>query len=153
MPDEDHLAIHRSEFFCDLIFPRLILGAIFIWHLWAPHVVRGAQYIPQICRQFLIFLVCSFPATVDEQHVFLHGSYSFVATYSIRVIVGSAHRGLRVAGSCSGLAHAHRYAAPPDVAIAPDTLTAEQSLPRLATASLYKILDVDFREDLFQALE
>src|SRR5215207_7502979 len=33
MPNKKHLAIHRSEFFCDLIFPRLVLGAIFIWHL------------------------------------------------------------------------------------------------------------------------
>ncbi len=39
-------------------------------------------------------------------------------------------RGLRVAGSRSSLTHAHRYVAPRDVAIASDTLTAEQSLPR-----------------------
>ncbi len=61
-------------------------------------------------------------------------------------------RALRIAGSCSGLAQVHQYAVPPDVAIAPDTLSAEQSLPRLATAGLYRMVDAGFREHIFQAL-
>jgi hypothetical protein len=56
-------------------------------------------------------------------------------------------RGLHVAGSCSSPADAHRYVVPPDIAIGPDTQTAEQSLPRLATGGLYS-----FGEHLGQQL-
>ena len=37
----------------------------------------------------------------------------------------------------------HRYAETPDVAITPDTLTAQLSLSHLAIGGLYKMLDVD----------
>jgi hypothetical protein len=64
---------------------------------------------------------------------------------------------LRVAGSCSSLTHAHQYAAPPHIASAPETLTAEQSLSHLVIGGLYKVLDVDLlgahlrlENDLFQ---
>ena len=71
----------------------------------------------------------------------------YCAPGGVRVVSGS--RGLRLASCCSRLAHASRYAALPDVAIAPDNLTAEQSLPRPAISSLYRMLDVDFREHAF----
>jgi hypothetical protein len=76
MPNKKHLAIQRSEFFCDLIFPRLILGVICTWHRWIPYVVVcSPQYILQIFCQFSIFLVCSLPATVNEQHSSIHSIY------------------------------------------------------------------------------
>ena len=51
----------------------------------------------------------------------------------------------------------HRHAETPDVAITPDTLTAELSLWHLAIGGLHKMLDVDllgghlpFENELFQ---
>jgi hypothetical protein len=51
--------------------------------------------------------------------------------------LGSRVCGLHVAGSCPSLAHAHRYAAPPDVAIAPDTLTRQNSRYRASPQAVY----------------
>src|SRR5215204_2106193 len=45
--DENHLPLQRVEFLCNSLFPRLVHGAIFAWHLRIPHVVRGAQRILQ----------------------------------------------------------------------------------------------------------
>ncbi len=82
-----------------------------------------------------------------------------IAGYCVRVRVklGSRVHGLRVAGSCSSLTHAHQYTAPPHVASAPETLSAEQSLSHLAIGGSYKMLDVDLlgghlclENDLFQ---
>jgi hypothetical protein len=74
----------------------------------------------------------------------------------VRVKLGSRVRGLRVVSSCSSLTHVHQYA-PPPVASAPETPTAEQSLSHLAIGGLYKKLNVDLLEgqlrleyDLFQ---
>ena len=74
----------------------------------------------------------------------------------VRVKLGSSVRGLRVVSSCSSLTHVHQYA-PPQVASAPETPTAEQSLSHLAIGGLYKKLNVDLLEgqlrleyDLFQ---
>src|SRR5918994_2358316 len=89
---------------------------------------------------------------------FLFPALPTIAGYCVRVRVklGSRVRGLRVAGSCSSLTHVHQYA-PPHVASAPETLTAEQSLSHLAIGSLYKKLNVDLlggplrlENDLFQ---
>ena len=51
----------------------------------------------------------------------------------------------------------HRHAETPDVAITPDTLTADLALSHLAIGSSHKMLDVDllgghlpFENDLFQ---
>jgi hypothetical protein len=63
--------------------------------------------------------------------------------------VVSRVRGLRIVGSSSSLAHAHQVAAPPDVAIVPDTLTAEQPLPRLATGGSHRMLDMNFAKCVF----
>jgi hypothetical protein len=78
MPDESHLTIQRGEFFCDPLFPRFILGLIFVWHLWIPQFVCSPKYVSQICHQFLVFLVCSLPATVNEQHLLFHGLSSLL---------------------------------------------------------------------------
>jgi hypothetical protein len=60
-------------------------------------------------------------------------------------------RGSHVAGPYSSLAHAHQYAAPPDVTITPGTLTAERSLPPLAACGLYSIPDVDGEHPFLRA--
>src|SRR5215210_493812 len=72
MPDEDRPAIHPGKFIRDPCFPRLILGAVFVWHPRRPHVVRVPEFVPQASGHFSVFLICSFTATVNEEYKFLH---------------------------------------------------------------------------------
>src|SRR5215203_6772508 len=71
MADEEDLAIKLSEFTCYPVSPRRVLRAILIWHLRKLHLVT-AQRVLQARRQFPVFFVCSFSATVNKQKLSFH---------------------------------------------------------------------------------
>jgi hypothetical protein len=71
MADEEDLAIKLSEFTCYPVSPRRVPRAILIWHLRTLHLV-AAQRVLQARRQFPVFLVCSFSATVNKQKLSFH---------------------------------------------------------------------------------
>ena len=113
------------------------------------HIASARSVVTERCTGF------AYPAFLSG---FLFPRLPTIAGYCVRVRIklGARVRGLRVAGSCSSLTHAHQYA-PPQVASAAETLTAEQSLSHLAIGGLYKKLNVDLlggqlrlENDLFQ---
>jgi hypothetical protein len=83
------------------------------------------------CLLRVNYACCRVLQTVAD-HAYLSGFSSMAcrALHRVAFAAVSGVRGIRVASSYSNLAHAPQYAAPPDVAVAPDTLMVGQSLPR-----------------------